>query len=67
MEKIIWQIKIMCFDIYLTVDNKAFNLSFKPLKMQLRGGSYQYFCNGKYRTIKWIEENGVDIHNEIIL
>lgn len=28
-------IKWMCYDIFISVDNQVFNISFKPLKEQL--------------------------------
>ena len=56
-------IKWMCYDIYITVDFQVFNLSFKKLKEQLIGGSYCFYCNGKYRTKKWINKNSVNVLN----
>ena len=61
-EKIITpKIKFLCYDIYMTIDNQVFNLSFRKLKEQLRGGSYCFWCNGRYRTMKWIKEHATDI------
>lgn len=54
-------IKWMCYDIFISIDNQVFNLSLKPLKEQLIAGSYCYFCNGKYRTKKWIRENCINV------
>lgn len=54
-------IKFMCFDIYITIDNQVFSLRRKKLKEQLIGGSFCYFCNGKYRTRTWIRKNCVNI------
>jgi len=54
-------IKFICFDIYITIDNQVFNLKRRRLKEQLIGGSYCYFCNGKYRTKKWIRNNCVNV------
>ena len=54
-------IKFLCFDIYITTDNQVFNLKRKKLKEQLIGGSYCYFCNGRYRTRTWIDENRVNV------
>jgi len=53
--------KFMCFDVLITIDNQVFNLSFKKLKEQLIGGSYCFYCNGKYRTKKYIRENCVNV------
>ena len=58
-------IKFLCYDIYITTDNQVFNLSMKPLKEQLIGGSYCFWCNGKYRTKKWIRENCTNIFGRI--
>lgn len=55
------QIKFMCFDIFITIDNIVVNQQFNLLKEQLIGGSYCYFCNGKYRTKKWIRERCVNV------
>lgn len=54
-------IKFLCFDIYITIDNQVFSLLKRKLKEQLIGGSYCYFCNGKYRTKNWIRKNCVNI------
>lgn len=53
--------KWMCYNLLITTDNQVFNLSFNPMKEQLIGGSYCYFCNGKYRTKKWIKENCINV------
>lgn len=50
-------IKWMCYDIYITIDNQVFTLLGKKLKEQLIGGSYCFYCNGRYRTKKWIRNN----------
>lgn len=60
-------IKWMCYDVYITIDLQVFNLSFKTMKEQLIGGSYCFYCNGKYRTKKWINNNCVNIKNYITL
>lgn len=49
--------KFMCFNLLITTDNQVFNLSFQKMKEQLVGGSYCFYCNGKYRTKKWIRNN----------
>lgn len=54
-------IKWMCYNLFISIDNQVFNLSFKPLKEQLIGGSYCYYVNGRYRTKKWIQENSTNI------
>jgi hypothetical protein len=51
----------MCYNIFISIDNQVFNLSLKPLKEQLIGGSYCYFVDNKYRTKKWIRENCVNV------
>ena len=58
-------IKWMCYDIFISIYNQVFNLSFKPLKEQLIGGSYCFYCNGKYRTKKWIRSNCVIVLGNI--
>lgn len=58
-------IKFLCFDIYVTTDNQVFNLLKRKLKEQLIGGSYCYFCNGKYQTKKWIRENCVNVVGKV--
>ena len=59
-------IKFLCFDIYITIDNQVFSLKRKKLKEQLIGGSYCYFCNGKYRTKTWIRENYINVLGRVI-
>lgn len=54
-------IKEMCYDIYITIDNQVFSLLGTKLKEQLQGGSYCFYCNGKYRTKKWIKENRINV------
>ena len=54
-------IKWMCYNLLITTDYQVFSLSIKPLKEQLIGGSYCYYCNGKYRTMKWINENKINV------
>jgi len=55
-------VKFMCYDIFITTDNQVFNLSItRKLKEQLIGGSYCYYCNGKYRTKKWIREHCINV------
>ena len=58
-------IKFLCFDIYIITDNQVFSLKRKKLKEQLIGGSYCYFCNGKYRTKTWIRENCVNVLGKV--
>lgn len=45
-------IKWMCHNIFITIDKQVVNQEFKLLREQLIGGSYCYYCNGKYRTRK---------------
>jgi hypothetical protein len=54
-------IKYLCFYIYITIDNQVFSLSMNKLKEQLIGGSYSYYCNGRYRTKKWIRANCINV------
>lgn len=54
-------IKWMCYNIFISIDNKVFNLSFKLLKEQLIGSSYCYYVNGKYRTKTWIRNNCINV------
>ena len=54
-------IKFMCYNLLITTDNQVFNLSLKPMREKLVGGSYCYYCNGKYRTKKWIRENCTNV------
>lgn len=54
-------IKFICHNILISTDNQVFNLSFKPLKEQLIGGSYCFYVDGKYRTKKWIRKNCTNI------
>jgi hypothetical protein len=49
--------KWMAYNLLITVDSQVFNLSFKKMNEQLIGGSYCFYCNGRYRTRKWINEN----------
>lgn len=58
-------IKWMCYNIFITTDNQVINQQFKLLKEQLIGGSYCFFCNGKYRTQKWINQNCVNVLGRI--
>jgi len=58
-------VKFMCFDIYISIDNQVFTLLERKLKEQLIGGSFCYFCNGKYRTKKWIKENCVNVLGKV--
>lgn len=57
--------KFMCYNLLITTDNQVFNLSFEPMKERLIGGSYCYYCNGKYRTRKYIRENCVNVLGRI--
>ena len=54
-------IKWMCYNIFITIDNQVVNQQFNLLTEQLIGGSYCYYCNGKYRTKKWIRKNCVNV------
>ena len=53
--------KWMCYNLLITTDNQVFNLSFEKMKEQLIGGSYCFYCHGKYRTKKWIREHSVNV------
>lgn len=59
-------IKWLCYDIYITTDNQVFNLKEHKLKEQLIGGSYCYFCNGKYRTKTWIRKNCINVLGKVV-
>jgi hypothetical protein len=60
-------IKFMCYNIFITIDNQVINLSLtKFLKEQLIGGSYCFYCNGKYRTKTWIRKNCVNVLGFIV-
>jgi hypothetical protein len=54
-------IKWMCYDILISIDSQVFDLSIKPLTERLIGGSYCYFCVGKYRTKTWINKHSVNV------
>lgn len=58
-------IKFLCFDIYITTDNQVFSVLKRKLKEQLIGGSYCFYCNGKYRTKKWIRKNCVNVLGKV--
>ena len=66
-ENIIEKVGWICYDIYITTDNQVFNLSFRKLKEQLKGGSYGYTVNGKFKTKKWIKEHCCNVKNIIEL
>jgi len=53
-------------DCYVFKDMTIIGKDFKPRKEQIIGGSYCFYCNGKYRTKKWIRENCVNIFGRII-
>lgn len=55
------QIKWMCHDVFITIDNHVFNLSFDPIKERVVGGSYGYTVNGKFHTKKWVRNNCVNV------
>lgn len=55
----------ICYNIFITIDNQVVNQDFKLLKEQLIGGSYCYFCNGKYKTKKWIRTHCTKILGQI--
>lgn len=57
--------KWMCYNLLITTDNQVFNLSFKRMKEQLIGGSYCFYCNGKYRTKSWIRKNSTNVLGRI--
>jgi hypothetical protein len=57
--------KWMCYNLLITIDNQVFNLSFRKMKEQLIGGSYCFYCNGKYRTKKWIRHNCIEVLGKI--
>lgn len=59
--------KWLCYDVYITIDNQVFSLSKRKLKEQLIGSSYCYFCNGKYRTKKWIRANCVNVLGKVTI
>ena len=50
-------IKCMCYNLLISVDSQVFNLSSQPMRERLIGGSYCYYCNGRYRTKSWIRCN----------
>ena len=54
-------IKWMCYNLLISIDNQVFNLLLNPMNEKLIGGSYCYYCNGRYRTRKYIRENCVDV------
>lgn len=54
-------LKWMCYNIFITIDEQVVNQQFNLLKEQLIGGSYCFYCNGKYRTKKWIRKNCVNV------
>lgn len=60
-------IKWMCFDVLISVDYQVFNLAGRQLKQQLIGGSYCFFCNGKYRTTKWIKEHCTNVLGFVVV
>jgi hypothetical protein len=60
-------VKWLCYDIYITIDNQVFSISKRKLKEQLIGGSYCYFCNGKYRTKKWIRVNCTNVLGKVTI
>lgn len=51
------EIKWMCYNILITIDQRIINNDFNLLREQLIGGSYCFYVNGKYRTKKWIRDN----------
>jgi hypothetical protein len=55
------EIKWMCYNVFITDKKVVVNEQFNLLKEQLIGGSYCYYVNGKYRTLKWINENCVNV------
>ena len=58
-------IKWMCYNLLISIDNQVFNLSSQRMKEQLVGGSYCFYCNGKYRTKKWIRKHCTNVLGRI--
>jgi hypothetical protein len=56
------QIKWMCYDVFITTDNKVLNQRFELLKERLNGGSYGFTVNKKFRTKTWIRRNCINVH-----
>jgi hypothetical protein len=54
-------IKWMCFNLLISIDSQVFNLKLKPMAEKLIGGSYCYYCNGRYRTKRYIRENCINV------
>lgn len=59
-------IEFMCFNLLISTDNQVFNLSLKPMNEMLVGGSFGYYCNGRFRSNKWIKENRVNVLGLIV-
>ena len=55
------QIKFMCHNIFITINNIAVNQNFNVLKERLNNQSSGYTVNGTFRTKKWIKENCVNV------
>lgn len=56
------QIKWMCYDVFITTDNKVVNQRFELLRERLNGGSYGFTVNGRFRTRAWIRRNCANVH-----
>ncbi len=52
----------MCHDVYITTDNKVFNIySMARMKERLVNSCYGFTVNGTFHTKKWIRDNCVDV------
>jgi len=59
------KIKWMCYDSFITIDSQVVDMTLNFKKEVLRGNSYCYFINGRYRTKKWIRDNCAIVLNSI--
>jgi hypothetical protein len=57
--------KWRCGNLLITSDNKVYYRYNKSAKKQLKGGSYGYYVNRRFRTLKWIRKNCVK-HVELV-
>lgn len=55
------EIKFMRYNIFITIDNQVFDLSFKPVIERVVSGAYGYTVNGIFRSKKWIRKNCVNV------
>lgn len=55
------EIKFMCYNIFITIDNHVFDLSFKPVIERVVGSTYRYTGNGIFRSKKWFRKNCVNV------